>query len=306
MATLRPQSGTNPIFVARPSFEQADDLVLRTEPIRSEFKSLLKRRKTYKCCVLSCEKKHGNTITSRQPPTPHCDHDRNACDECLVTLFTTGLRDSNLERVVCPDPECRKPIQSDEVRRLVPALYEKYWTFPISRYQPSDTFGADKTSRFCRLKRLERISSNPGFRRCSNPECDEGQVHHRGGMMDRPVLSTATNPDFRLIPLVDMPTMQAPKLLHLPGRHNRSLPSRQGCRGPPTIPQQPGRGCRPRGRRRGDGARDPANDQDVSEKGVWKAHRARGRVRRYAVQEAQWLRHALLLVVQGHLAQKRD
>ena len=71
------------------------------------------------------EKCYGDSLASRQPPTSECDHDRNACDECLTALVTAALQGSNLAALVCPDPECRKPIQGEEVRRLVPDLHRR-------------------------------------------------------------------------------------------------------------------------------------------------------------------------------------
>jgi len=53
------------------------------------------------------------------PPTISCDHDRQACDPCLKSIFEAAIGGGRLSDLVCPDPACRTPLKRDQLRHLV-------------------------------------------------------------------------------------------------------------------------------------------------------------------------------------------
>jgi hypothetical protein len=87
----------------------------------------LERRSIYECCILMCDMQYGPSEEDKSGPTEECDHDRNACDDCLKRTFEDAINSSDLETLACPEPECLKLIRGERVRNAVSDVtYRKY------------------------------------------------------------------------------------------------------------------------------------------------------------------------------------
>jgi hypothetical protein len=62
-----------------------------------------------------------------RPPTVDCNHDRNICDRCLTNCLDNAVQRGLYDDLGCPDPECKRPLQITELKRLLSSqLFEKY------------------------------------------------------------------------------------------------------------------------------------------------------------------------------------
>ncbi|KAF2478155.1 uncharacterized protein BDR25DRAFT_365224 [Lindgomyces ingoldianus] len=122
-----------------------------------QFISLLKKYKSYEC-EIHCDvvEYQGNPNQAFKPPTPECDHDRKVCNACLKPMFETAIRGGNLEALLCPDPECKKPVPLESIRTYV---------------------SADVFTIYSRKLSQKSLGENAKFRWCS---CGHGQKHSGG------------------------------------------------------------------------------------------------------------------------------
>ena len=132
--------------------------IICAEIFGSSFLALIKRCKTYECDIHGDEVTyHGNPGQALKPPTAECDHDRKVCDACLKAMFEPAIKGGKIETLLCPDPECKKPIPQDTIRANVsPEVFRLY----------------------SRKLTQKKLSENPKFRWCS---CGHGQLHTTGG-----------------------------------------------------------------------------------------------------------------------------
>jgi len=81
---------------------------------------LIRKCRVYECAI-HCEEVpyDANALIAFEPPSPHCDHDRNVCDSCLKETFEGAIRGGRLRDLICPDPECKKLVPLETIRQLV-------------------------------------------------------------------------------------------------------------------------------------------------------------------------------------------
>jgi hypothetical protein len=83
---------------------------------------LLSKRKFYTCELCYGDIRYeDDAVIALKPPTPQCDHDRKICKNCLGQIIERVIRGGLLKNLICPDPECQKPITLPTVREHVPS-----------------------------------------------------------------------------------------------------------------------------------------------------------------------------------------
>jgi hypothetical protein len=94
----------------------------------------VKKHRVYECTIhcdeVAYEANPKNPVQAFKPPTTECDHDRNVCDPCLKSAFESVIRGGRIHDLVCPDPECRKPISLDVIRSNTSADVFKMYSKP--------------------------------------------------------------------------------------------------------------------------------------------------------------------------------
>lgn len=80
----------------------------------------MKKYNVFECAIHCDDVEFDSTApTAYKGPSAQCDHDRNACDDCLKATFESAIRGGRLEDLICPDVECKKPVGLDVVRQNV-------------------------------------------------------------------------------------------------------------------------------------------------------------------------------------------
>ncbi|KAF8847813.1 hypothetical protein BDZ45DRAFT_754513 [Acephala macrosclerotiorum] len=121
------------------------------------FLALLRKYRIYECAI-HCDEVAYNTnpFLALKPPTTQCDHDRNACDACLKAALESAIRGGRLQDLVCPDPECKKPIPLEAIRSNISTDVFKIYNKQLA---------------------LKTIAKDENFRWCA---CGHGQIHSLG------------------------------------------------------------------------------------------------------------------------------
>jgi len=120
---IQKQPQPSPVLMMTLISEMPRDLV------SAKFLLMLRRRATYECCVLMCDGQYGKLTGDayKNGPTPECDHDRNACDDCLKAAFESAINSSDLAALACPESGCLKPVRGESIRKAVShSSYRKY------------------------------------------------------------------------------------------------------------------------------------------------------------------------------------
>ena len=83
------------------------------------FLRLVRGRTVYECTICCDKKDAGADLVIQQPPTLECNHDREACDDCLKNMFEVAIQGGRLQDLICPDTECKRPIPKGRIKQLV-------------------------------------------------------------------------------------------------------------------------------------------------------------------------------------------
>jgi hypothetical protein len=134
---------------------------------------LAKQRKGYQC-LIHCDDVALEDDASLETPTDECNHDRNVCDDGLKEHFESAIDRGRSDELVCPDPECKKPVNRSLLKRLVSKDLMKVYVIHFWLI-----FASLLTRCSYNKKRAqEAAEKNSRFRWCT---CGNGQIHNMDG-----------------------------------------------------------------------------------------------------------------------------
>lgn len=108
-----PKSGV----IARQNHDHiAESFVCFLRQINSKFLHCIKKYSVYECAV-HCD--DVDFSEGNESLTKECDHDRQVCNPCLKSIFESAIGGGRLGELACPEPECRKRVSDDLIRKLV-------------------------------------------------------------------------------------------------------------------------------------------------------------------------------------------
>ncbi|CAG8736329.1 13724_t:CDS:2, partial [Gigaspora rosea] len=112
-------------------------------------------------CILCIEEVNSNEFVK---VTDQCNHENDICKKCIRKHVKNEILDNELLNkgnldILCPDDDCCAVLQEQDVKKFVT---EKMFI----RYE--------------QLKLNLTLSLIPNFYRCTNQDCDSGQIHEEG------------------------------------------------------------------------------------------------------------------------------